>query len=949
MLSLFKRSSIAFRLLGWFLVIAVLPVGVFAYLGFTIEDVAIRHAITLSAIATLVSVVVAAMAAARSLSGPIVEVTEAVKRISSGDLSQNVPVFLDDEIGELSRTFNKMAGDLREVYGSIEETVRQRTRELEATSASMHLLQTVAAAANEATAVEEALQIAVDRVCAYTGWEIGHAYLVSQETGTKLEPTNVWHLSDESRFGAFMDAARTTRFAPSGSFAGRVVAAGGPVSFVDIAGDADFRRAGEAQRVGLVAAHGFPVLVGKEAKAVLEFFSTRHEAPAPALLDLMADIGTQLARVIERTRAEEALREGEARIRLLLDSTAEAIYGIDIFGICTFCNTACVKALGFEHESEIRGKNMRDLVHHTLPDGGRYATVDFRVYEAVETGAGTHVEDEVLWRADGTSFPAEYWSYPLWRNGQLVGAVVTFVDITDRKRAEEELRAAKEAAESANRSKSTFLANMSHELRTPLNAIIGYSEMLVEEAEDGGLDSMIPDLRKIESAGRHLLELINSVLDLSKIEAGKMDLYYETIDIQAMVRDVTSIIQPLVEKNGNRFEVTVAPNVGTMHADLTKVRQSLLNLLSNAAKFTSDGRVELDVRRVAAGGGEWITLRVTDTGIGLSKNQSERLFESFSQADASTTRKYGGTGLGLAISRKFCRMMGGDIAVASEPGMGSTFMIRLPASALDTAGDQPDPQVPVPDGATTVLVVDDDPAARDMLNRVLAKEGYRVALAAGGDEGLRLARALRPDVITLDVMMPNMDGWAVVSALKADPELADIPVIMVSMIEDKNLGFALGVEDYLCKPIDRDRLLSVVSRFRRSSDAGTVLLVDDDVDSRGALSVALAGEGWRVLEAGNGRVALETLRGEHVSLIFLDLFMPEMDGFEFVERLRRNEKWCSIPVVVVTAKDITAEDRQRLQGSVQRVLQKGTYSGTDLVAEVRNLLEPGVAGERATG
>jgi CheY-like chemotaxis protein len=410
-----------------------------------------------------------------------------------------------------------------------------------------------------------------------------------------------------------------------------------------------------------------------------------------------------------------------------------------------------------------------------------------------------------------------------------------------------------------------------------------------------------------------------------------------------------AIVEPLVEKNHNRLEVTVAPDLGSMRADVTKVRQSLLNLLSNAAKFTSDGRVELDVRRVGVGGGDWITFRVTDTGIGLTKEQSEKLFQSFAQADASTTRKYGGTGLGLAISRKFCRMMGGDIAVASELGTGSTFMIRLPvtggeAQAETDTGD-PAHTARIP----TVLVIDDDPAARDMLGRALTREGYRVVSAPDGEEGLQLARSVRPDVITLDVMMPNMDGFAVLSALKGDSSLSEIPVVMVSMVEDKSLAYALGVDEYLCKPVDRDQLVTIVNRLRRDGDAGLALVVDDDDATRASLRHALAAMGWQVAEAENGRVALDRMRESAPALILLDLVMPEMDGFEFVEALRENEVWRLIPVVVVTAKDITDEDRARLNGSVQRVIPKRTHAAEDIAAEVRNLLSQLGERENAVG
>ena len=408
----------------------------------------------------------------------------------------------------------------------------------------------------------------------------------------------------------------------------------------------------------------------------------------------------------------------------------------------------------------------------------------------------------------------------------------------------------------ADRHKSEFLANMSHELRTPLNAIIGYSEMLQEDAADLGAEQFTADLRKINAAGKHLLELINAVLDLSKIEAGKMELYLESFDVAELVRDITAVIQPLAGKNGNRLDLDCPDAIGSMRADLTKVRQALFNLLSNACKFTERGTVSLAVAREPVDGQEWIAFGVQDTGIGMTPEQLAKLFEAFTQADASTTRRFGGTGLGLAISRQFCRMMGGDITVESESGRGSTFTIRLPAQVAEAVEEPPRPPSRprrAPPGIGTVLVIDDEPAVRDLMQRFLAKEGFRVVTAAGGEEGLRRARELRPDAITLDVMMPGMDGWAVLSALKADPDTADIPVVMLTIVDDKNLGFALGAADYLTKPIDRERLVTVLKQHRRDRP---VLVVDDDVEVRQLLRRMLEPEGYTVMEAENGRAAL---------------------------------------------------------------------------------------------
>ncbi|MCS6861422.1 MAG: response regulator [Abditibacteriales bacterium] len=511
-----------------------------------------------------------------------------------------------------------------------------------------------------------------------------------------------------------------------------------------------------------------------------------------------------------------------------------------------------------------------------------------------------------------------------------------------------------EKALAASRAKSEFLAKMSHELRTPLNAIIGYSEMLQEEAADLGQEEFIPDLQKIHSAGKHLLALINDILDLSKIEAGKMELYLETFDIAPLIEDVVATIHPLVEKNGNTLRVSCPKDIGAMRADLTKVRQGLFNLLSNACKFTERGSIALDVTRETLNGVDWISFSVSDNGIGMSPEQMSKLFQEFSQADSSTTRKYGGTGLGLVITRRFCQMMGGDVTVRSEWGKGSTFTIKLPAQvplrpAAEAEVEATGPPAAPAGGASTVLVIDDDATVHDLLRRFLSKEGFHVEGARGGEEGLRRARALRPAVITLDVMMPDMDGWTVLHALKADPDLAGIPVVMLTIVDDKNRGFALGAADYLSKPIDRDRLFAVLRKYGDQRRAQPVLVVEDDAPTRALLRRTLEKEGWTVLEAENGRVALERIKECRPSLILLDLMMPEMDGFEFLQEMRQSAAWQSLPDVVITAKDITAAERARLNGYVQQVLQKGACSGEELLREVRERVRASVGGSGVEG
>jgi signal transduction histidine kinase/DNA-binding response OmpR family regulator len=494
----------------------------------------------------------------------------------------------------------------------------------------------------------------------------------------------------------------------------------------------------------------------------------------------------------------------------------------------------------------------------------------------------------------------------------------------------EELRA-------ASQHKSQFLANMSHELRTPLNAIIGVTEMLQEDARDLKREDELEPLERVLRAARHLLALINDILDLSKIEAGKMDLHLESFPLPPLIEDVRKTIEPLAAKNGNQLTVSCPAGVGSIRADQTRVRQALLNLASNANKFTERGKVAIDVRRTAGAGGEWITMAVADTGIGMTREQMSRLFQEFVQADASTTRRYGGTGLGLAISRRFCQMMGGDITVQSEVGRGSTFTIRLPAEVLAAQPvplARPAPAAPaLPTAAPDVLVVDDDVTVREMAERFLTREGFSVVTADGGREGLRLTRELHPAAVTLDVIMPDLDGWTVLAALKGDPELADIPVILMTIVDERNRGYRLGAADYLVKPVDRERL-SAVLRGVVGHGGRRVLVVDDDEFVRRGIAQGLEKEGWKMTEAENGRTGLARLAEAVPDAIVLDLMMPEMDGFEFLDELRHHAEWRDIPVVVVTAKDLTEEDHRRLNGEVERVLQKDAPTRDAMLREV---------------
>jgi PAS domain S-box-containing protein len=525
------------------------------------------------------------------------------------------------------------------------------------------------------------------------------------------------------------------------------------------------------------------------------------------------EVGDLSASFRAMTRSLRETTVSKSYVDEIIRSMADTLVVLDNQGRIRTVNRAAQTLLGYAEE-ELAGQPFAVVCKDVFAGAS----------DASLARIGSDLKVESSYRAKGGREIPVSFSSSIMRDaqGEIQGYVCVAQDITERKRYEQELKVAKEAAEEANRTKSMFLANMSHELRTPLNAILGYSEMLSEEATDLGQDSFVPDLKKIHGAGKHLLSLINDVLDISKIEAGKMDLFLEQFEIKPLIDDVTATIQPLVDKNGNALIVSCPDDIGSMHADVTKVRQGLFNLLSNASKFTNEGRITLRVSRLQKDGADWVHFAVSDTGIGMTPEQLGKLFQAFSQADASTTRKYGGTGLGLAISRKFCQMMGGDIGVASEPGKGTSFTIQLPAVVQQKKAETRAPQAAAAAAdaqGTPVLVIDDDPNVHDLMRRFLGKEGFRIVTALSGEEGLRLARESPPDVIVLDVQMPTMDGWVVLQHIKADPLLRDIPVVLVTMMDQKNLGYSLGANEYLTKPVDRERVASVLKKYRRPASA----------------------------------------------------------------------------------------------------------------------------------
>jgi signal transduction histidine kinase/CheY-like chemotaxis protein/HAMP domain-containing protein len=648
-------------------------------------------------------------------------------------------------------------------------------------------------------------------------------------------------------------------------------------------------------------------------------------------------LGVFRATAVEMEEANlKEIREARSRLTDAIESISEgfSLYGADDKLIV--CNSR-YRDLFASHADVMEPGTSFETIVRTAVDRGSIEDADGRSDAWLQERLERHRnpgEPHVQRRSDGR------WVRVSERKTASGGVVATYTDITELKQHEaeladlvEKLKVARDAADQANRTKSNFLANMSHELRTPLNAIIGYSEILQEDAVDKSDAAPIDDLKKIESAGRHLLGLINNVLDLSKIEAGKMDVFIEEIHTQALFAEVLSIVRPLADKNENVVEVICPADVGNFRSDQTKVKQCLLNLLSNANKFTSKGTLILTAARED---NSRVSFRVSDTGVGMTQEQLGRLFEAFSQADASTTKRFGGTGLGLAITKHFCSMLGGDVAVESSPGKGSTFTITLPDQGDAPVLGQAPVVAPPADGRATVLVVDDDPAMLSLLGKTLEKEGYRVISASNGVEALALARQQRPQAITLDVLMPQMDGWRALKELKADATLRDIPVVIITILSERGMAIPLGAADFMTKPVDRQRLTAILREHCPALSDASILVVDDEPSAREALCRTLTSIGYAAHAAVNGRSALDWLASHPApSLILLDLLMPEMDGFEFLRELRKGPAFAQVPVIVVTAKELTAEDLHVLRGQTEQIIAKDPSYLIELAAAVR--------------
>ena len=535
-------------------------------------------------------------------------------------------------------------------------------------------------------------------------------------------------------------------------------------------------------------------------------------------------------------------------------------------------------------------------------------------------------------------------------------------EIAFRKIAEESLVLAKEEAEAGARAKSEFLANMSHEIRTPLNAILGYGEILQFEARKLQRPDFVEDLKAIEFAGRHLLSLINEILVLSKIQAGKMEIHPEYFDLSQLIEEVVSTVRPLAQRKKNKLEVIKQELPESMNSDSSRIRQILLNLLGKSCKFTDEGEITLTVTRKIVDGVRWIYFTIGDTGIGIEPEKIPELFEEFAQADSSTTRKHGGTGLGLTISKRLSQLLGGDIQATSEMGKGASFTVFLPENfsqikSFEVEGvsqwskwagrfldDEPiykseenetrpltlnlDPLLDY------VLVIDNDEVVCNLIKRFLEKEGCKVEFAHNLKEGLRLAEEIRPLVIILDIMVEGFGGGEALAQFHNNPSIVNSSIILLT--EADTTSEMEGVTEYLSKPLDWDQFVTVFKKYQSKPTDFSIMIVEDDAINREALTRILNKGGWKVIEASDGPSAFELLNANKVpDMIFLDLILPSMNGFEFIVRLRQNQSWKNIPIVVNSAKELTLEEKGRLQGDVVKVFKKGDVTCGELLSEVR--------------
>jgi PAS domain S-box-containing protein len=865
---------------------------------------------------------------ALSLTRPIRTLAGMAKNLSSGNLDDSVEVQTGDEIGDLARDFEIMRSSLKDAFAKVEEQkahleeeVRKQTDELAKTSGQLN--SALSSMQNGIHMLDKDLNFILSN-----DKYLEHLSLPPNlvEPGTPVVKS-IQFRARRGDFGSWTQE-RAIRQAMEEYTDQSILRVERPL---DNGRTIEFRLTHLSNGEKVVVTSDITELKNKE-------------------IDL-------LAKNEEMELIQGQLKGSEQRIAKVIQSSPDGIITIDKKGVILSFSASAERIFGY-FSDEVIGRNVKILMPKEIAIEHDYYLEKYILGEPSTIVGDNRTVDAR--RKDGSVFKMDLRVEAIELGDGEIMFIGTTRDITIQLQMEAEVNKAREDAVAANAAKSAFLANMSHELRTPMNAIIGYSEMLAEDAEDAGSDDMLGDLQKITAAGKHLLSLINDILDLSKIEAGKMELFIEAFNFSDVANEVADTAQSLVKTNGNTLAVEIGEGLENLDGDLTKTRQMLFNLISNAAKFTENGAITLVGEKYENRGSDWVRFSISDTGIGIPADKLDKIFQEFSQADDSTTRNYGGTGLGLSLTRRFAQMMGGDIRVESEVGSGSSFIIEIPMkvtkqhqgleaeASMDETGDNtaiataktfPDHLLStlerVHKEKPLVLVVDDEQSARELLTRSLELEGCEVKAARDGKEGLKMAADLSPDLITLDIMMPGMDGWTVLRKIKADRNLKDIPVLMVSMIGDRGMSYELGAVDSIQKPVDRKKLRGVVEKYAKGKN-NSVLIVEDDPAARANIRSSLEKVGWSVTEAENGAIGLEAVENKKFDLVLLDLMMPVMDGFEFLYKLRdSNSPSARTPVIVITAKDLDAKDRARLTGNVDEIIAKSGRSIEQIIGEVK--------------
>jgi signal transduction histidine kinase/CheY-like chemotaxis protein len=854
----------------------------------------------------------------------------------------------------------------------------------------------------ESMTFSEATPKILAAICETLDWQLGALWSV-EEHANLLRCEEVWQAAP-GQFSKFESMTRTITLTLDVDLPGRVGRNGETVWLTDVGTEGDFPRALCAAEEGLHGGFGFPIASGGKVIGVLEFYSHASRQPDNDLLQMFAVIGSQIGQFTERKRAEKALRDLAVQLeRANVETRTLYQIGQEIMAQVSLEPTLdlIVERAHQLLKAEVSLLALRQEESDTFvmqAHSGAVPQALTRLHIRMGEGLGGRVSVTGMPMIVG-DYPEEFLdspflkivresglrsgvAVPLKAHDVVIGVLYVYSRVPHnfreedrqllsalagqaviaienaklyqqvRQHAEElevkvrertlELEEANLKLDAASRHKSEFLASMSHELRTPLNAIIGFSDVLIERLFGELTAKQEEYLRDIREGGWHLLSLINDILDLSKIEAGRMELERSTFSLPEALENGLAMVRERANRHGIALSLEVDPALDVIEADERKVKQVVFNLLSNAVKFTPDGG-QVGIKARLDDGGVWVT--VWDTGIGIAPEDQGRIFEEFQQVGSVYTEKREGTGLGLALAKRFVELHGGRIWVESEVGQGSRFTFTLPvrvapqAEAAPALGEPPavGPELEGP----LALVVEDDPQAGELLRLYLEGAGCRVEVARDGEEGFDKARRFHPALITLDLLLPKVDGWDVLVRLKGEPETWEIPVVIVSIVEERGKGFTLGAADYLVKPLSREELVNALQRVglkRRPQEAVTILAIDDDPMALELVDVILSGEGFQVLKASSGEEGLAAAHLERPALIILDLLMPEVDGFAVVERLRADPATAAIPIVILTSQQLSADEKARLNGAIACLARKGEFTREAFVSLVRNLL-----------